>query len=83
MERTEIQLYLKTAYVGGVLPRTGINVSQAVPSLCYYLPLYRRRRISIKTAAWKYVYHNPNEEQAQLVFFLRWYLFTHHSSLTA
>jgi hypothetical protein len=36
MERPEIQLYLKTAYVGGVLPRTGITVSQAVPSLITY-----------------------------------------------
>jgi hypothetical protein len=33
MERPEVQLYLQTPYVGGVLPKTGITVSQGVPSL--------------------------------------------------
>jgi hypothetical protein len=33
MERPEIQLYLQTPYVGGVLPKIGITVSQRVPSL--------------------------------------------------
>lgn len=33
MERVEIQFYLQTPRVGGVLPKTGISMSQAVPSL--------------------------------------------------
>jgi hypothetical protein len=36
MERPEVQLYLQTPYVGGVLPKTGITVSQGVPSLITY-----------------------------------------------
>jgi hypothetical protein len=36
MERSEVQLYLQTPYVGGVLPKTGITVSQGVPSLITY-----------------------------------------------
>jgi hypothetical protein len=36
MERPEVQLYPQTPYVGGVSPKTGITVSQAVPSLITY-----------------------------------------------
>jgi hypothetical protein len=36
MERPEIQLYLQAPYIGGVLPKTGITVSQPVPSLITY-----------------------------------------------
>jgi hypothetical protein len=42
MERPEVQLYLQTPYVGGVLPKTGITVSQGVPSLITYRCTYFR-----------------------------------------
>jgi hypothetical protein len=37
MERPEVQLYLQTPYVGGVLPKTGIVSGR---SITYYPPLY-------------------------------------------
>jgi hypothetical protein len=36
MERPVLGLYLQAPYIGGVLPKTGITVSQPVPSLITY-----------------------------------------------